>query len=456
MSSKYVEIYKYNDGFVKSKLSGISSLDKRLKKMLEDFRKERREDLINYHRGNKEGHVEDKKNKGVKNKDKLRHSKFYKEWKLASMWSKELIEYNWLNFCSRLDIIKESPHDWFILPLAKGIRCMVIHGNGYCELRDEEGWRIVVVENSPFKHLGLTIIDGIYDKNTNTFHCNDIIVWNNLNMCNSSTECRLYILKSRIEENVCNINKQIKDINMAICGVSKIKKSVPNINLKLSSYYPLTKNNIMELYRGVVIGNEAFDYTHLIFVNKNSLYLSEKEDYTYLKLQDCTQTRYIWRDSNMKKRYESNTCDLNLSFRLELHENLLYSSNKALIGQVDINKPENINEALSLETDQRVKLDESGYLIVDVKFKTINILNLLENFTSNNYNDFNINASETLNKNLFDISNISAKNKMRCKSDNIDYIIFHCIEFINNTESTKMHNNTSFSNLDIETLVNSF
>ncbi|KAH8741885.1 hypothetical protein FG386_003012 [Cryptosporidium ryanae] len=455
MSSNYVEIYKFNDGFIKDKSSNISSIDKKLKIMLENFRKERRESLINYYRDNGGNQAQDNKNKD-KNKRKLRHSRFYKEWKLALMWSKELIEYNWLNFCSDLDIIKESPHDWFILPLANGIRCMIIHGNGYCELRNEEGWRVVAIKNSPFKHSGLTIIDGIYEKNANVFHCNDIIVWNNLNMSNSPTECRLYILKSRIEENISFTNKQMEDVNMVTRCNFNAKKSISSINLKISNFYPLKKDNIIELYKDAVMDKKVLDYTHFLFINKDSLYLPGKEDHDSLESRNHTQIRYIWRDINMKNGHKVNKCDNDLSFRLELHENLLYTSNKVLIGKIDINTPEEVNEALSLEADQEIKLKEIGYLIVDVKFKTTNILNLLENFTSSNFNYFDINNKEAINKNLFDISNISAKNKMVCKSDNIDFIIFHCIEFIqNNTESINIHNNTSFSNLDIETFINS-
>ncbi|EAK89106.1 hypothetical protein [Cryptosporidium parvum Iowa II] len=455
MNSSYNSYYKLNHGFIKEKHSDMSSIDKKLRGMLEKLRTERRQKFLKFQR------TEDKEYFKPKGKSEKVHSKFIKDWKLSKVWSKELIEYTWLSKLSEgYKSIQENPQDWLLLPICTGSRSMLIQGNGYCELRNQDGWRIFTVKNVPFAHTGLTIIDGIYNQDQNTFYCNDLIVWNNLNICISTTECRLHFLSSRIEESgVTNRTAESMDVSMVLDSNLKL---IPNIRIQLGKYFPLSKDSLLHIY-GVNdrMHGPLSDFDCLVFVRKDSVYDVE-QDYedAYPECKEyCTASQknwFIWRDKQNKsfKDCRDKEMDDNTTFKLNINEkNELYTKDKVLIGKVRCSGT--LTENLSLDNDQKILLNEFGIVFVKVKFETENILNLLNIISSRCLNSIcgnNYSKSE----NIFELSNVSIQDKFSCKLDSSDYIFFKCIEFITETKySSCMIPNESNLNLNVESLLNS-
>ncbi|OII70853.1 uncharacterized protein cubi_00998 [Cryptosporidium ubiquitum] len=457
--SSFSSYYKLNHGFIKEKPSDMSSIDRKLRNMLEKLRAERRQEFLKFQR------AEDDQNFKIKgkNKNKGKNSKFIKNWKLSRTWSRELIEYAWLSKLSEgYKSMQENPQNWLVLPIYRGRRSMLIQGNGYCELRNQDGWRMFTVKNAPFIHTGLTIIDGIYNHDQNTFQCNDLIVWNNLNICTSTTECRLHFLSCRIEESGVT-NKTVESIDVSMMSGSD-PKFIPNIRIQLGQYLPLSKNNLLRLFRiGDQFSSPQSDFNYLVFVRKDSMYDTEQEfDKLYSQCQEyrtlSQQNWLIWSGQVIKafKDYNKKEEEPNgLTFRLNINEkNELYTKDKVLIGEV--NHPEILNKSLSLDNDQKILMNEYGLVFVKVKFEKENILNLLDliasrypfDIFSNNHNEFK--------SIMFELSNVSSQDKYSSSLDNFDYIFFKCIEFV--TE-TKYKNCTLLDelnlNLNMESLLKS-
>ncbi|KAH8585078.1 uncharacterized protein ELE39_001029 [Cryptosporidium sp. chipmunk genotype I] len=457
MNSTYSSYYKLNHGFIKAKPSDMSSIDRKLKGMLEKLRMERRQEFLKFQR------TEDKERFKPKGKSKIVYSKFIKDWKLSRAWSKELIEYVWLSkFSEGYKYMQENPQDWLLLPIYRGSRSMLIQGNGYCELRNQNGWRMFTVKNTPFVHAGLTIIDGIYNQDQNTFYCNDLIVWNNLNICISTTECRLHFLSCRIEESGV-INKTIDSTD--ICMISELgPKIIPSIRIQLGKYFPLSKDNLLHICKiKDQIRSSSSDFDYLVFVRKDSMYDTEKDcDDSHLQCQECCtvpkQNWLIWRDRQIES---FNDCkdreidDNTLTFRLNINEkNELYTKDKVLIGKV--NCSETLTKNLSLDNDQKILMNEFGFVFVKVKFEEENVLNLLNLILSRYPPRICDNIRSKPKDIMFELSNVSTQDKFSCKLDSSDYIFFKCIEFITETKYSNCMILEEFNlNLNMESLLDS-
>ncbi|POM84412.1 hypothetical protein CmeUKMEL1_12265 [Cryptosporidium meleagridis] len=455
MKSSYNSYYKLNHGFIKEKHSDMSSIDKKLRGMLEKLRMERRQKFLEFQR------TENKEYFKSKGKSKKVYSKFIKDWKLSRVWSKELIEYTWLSKLSEeYKSIQENPQDWLLLPICAGSRSMLIQGNGYCELRNQDGWRIFTVKNAPFAHAGLTIIDGIYNQDQNTFYCNDLIVWNNLNICISTTECRLHFLSSRIEESgVTNRISESMDVPMLSSSSLKL---VPNIRIKLGKYFPLSKDSLLNIY-GVNdrTHNSLSDFDCLVFVRKDSTYDAE-QDYEDLYIQSkeyCIGPQknwLIWRDKQNKSFNDGRDKEMddNTTFKLNINEkNELYTKDKVLIGKVRCSGT--LTKDLPLDNDQKILMNEFGIVYVKVKFEAENMLNLLNVLSSRCLNSICGN-SYSKSENIFELSNVCIQDKSSCRLDSSDYIFFKCVEFITETKYNNcLIPNESNLNLNIESLLNS-
>lgn len=459
MTSSYNSYYKLNHGFIKDKSSDMSSIDRKLRGMLENLRKERRQEFLRLQRNEGEEHLGPR----GKRTGKGSHSKFIRDWKLSRAWSNELIEYRWLSKVSEgYRSMQDCPQEWLVLPLCEGRRSLLIQGNGYCEIRNQEGWRMFTVKNAPFTHNGLTIIDGVYDQDQNVFHCNDLIVWNNLNMCTSTTECRLHFLSCRIEESGVTSRPAAEDSDIYM-KLDSLPRLVPNIRIQLGKYYPLSRDNLVNICGTAgQLGGAPPCLGHLVFVRRDSLYEADK-DCTHLGqrcqeccLDDSQQGWLIWRDQetsvfNREKDTETETFEA--TFRLNANEkNELYTKDGVLVGKVS--GPGTISESLSLDEDQKVLMNEYGLVFVKVKFGDEHMLDVLDLILSGNPL-----SSDLVSKDAspFELSSVSSQDKLSSKLDSSDYVLFRCAELVAKAKHKRrtVTHEERYLNLNMESLLNS-
>ncbi|KAJ1609205.1 hypothetical protein OJ253_1639 [Cryptosporidium canis] len=459
MISNYNSYYKLNHGFIKEKPSDVSSVDKKLREMLEKLRKERRQEFLKLQR------IEDNEREKSRKKSscKGRNSKYIRDWKLSKAWSNELMEYKWLSRSSEgYRSIQDCPQEWLILPLCKGRRSMLIQGNGYCELRNQDGWRMFTVKNAPFAHNGLTIIDGIYNRDKNTFYCNDLIVWNNLNMCTSTTDCRLHFLFCRIEEyGVKNITTENNDV----CMISEhTPKLVHNIRIELGRYFPLSRDSLLNICgANGQFDKDSFYFDHLVFVRRDSMYEvcndNDQLDGEYqTSYTDYQHNWFIWRDKGLSifcSEKDVETEAIELIFRLNINEkNQLYTKDGVFVGKVNCSGI--VSESLSLDNDQKFLKSEYGRVFVYVKFGEEDIPKILNTILPENTIGNCVKGEHTINDtNLIELCNVSPQDKVYSGLDNSDYIQFRCIEEITKSKY-KYHtiNNEFYLNLNMDSLLN--
>lgn len=459
MTSSYNSYYKLNHGFIKERPSDTSSVDKKLRGMLERLRKERRQEFLKLQRTEGEEHVRPR----GKSTSKGRHSKFIRDWKLSRAWSNELVEYRWLsNVSDGYRSVQDCPQEWLILPFCEGRRSMLIQGNGYCELRNQQGWKMFTVKNAPFSHNGLTIIDGIYNQDQNIFYCNDLIVWNNLNMCTSTTECRLHFLSCRIEESGAanRITVEGSDVCMKLNSPPKL---VPSIRIQFGKYYPLSRDNLLKIcVADDQLGRSPSHFDHLVFVRRDSMYEADQYcTHSTQRCQECCmnsqQGWFIWRDQEMSVfscEEDAETETIESTFRLNVNEkNELYTKDGVLVGKVKGLGA--ISDSLSLDNDQKVLMNEYNLVFVKVKFGDKHILNALDLISSRN--PLSSNDSMSRDVSLFEPQNVSSQDKHSSKLDSSDYMFFRCIELVSKAKrknQTRVHEECHL-NLNMESLLNS-
>ncbi|KAL7066550.1 hypothetical protein ACR3K2_30200 [Cryptosporidium serpentis] len=489
----YYEYYKFRDNFVRNNNTEISAIDISLRNMLNESRKIRREIFLNEKRislitsrNSIENNLENENNKIIK-----KNSRYIKEWNLALTWSSELVKYNYLTLFTWDTFIKNyTPGEWLVTPITIGIRCILIYGNGYCEIRDEHGWTIFVIDIPPFKHSGLTILDGIYNYIIDTFICYDVIEWNNLKICDSSTDCRLYFLRSRFQEiGLDNYNNRIEIENEDILidirnDLSHIKHYYPykslnnwnkehknNIKIQMANYFEITKQVISSLYLKSINAIENNDMNKFLsffaFVHRESCY-----NYDY----SCYW--YIWRDYNMKppgilgnlfidstkikkkkginkklkkKNYnniqqiitdmdaegedEINMDSKNdgISFILELrNSNDLYTSENLYMGNLLSLHPENENK-ISLEIFNK----NSNFRLVRVFVDSSQIEIFMNNFNQKILLPLDSNIKGFTGCIFGTMKIIGLNSRWHVKADSIDYILFQCTEFFK--KKTEIH-----------------
>ncbi|OAF65605.1 RNA U transporter 1 [Intoshia linei] len=106
--------------------------------------------------------------------------------------------------------LNEIPEDlmenWYILPVPKGYRNLLISNNNKTRAYSKYGKKIDNFDSILPGGSSLTItqkhtaIDTIYCKEINKYYVLDAICWNSLELCNNSTDMRFFWLKSKMEE----------------------------------------------------------------------------------------------------------------------------------------------------------------------------------------------------------------------------------------------------------------
>lgn len=158
-------------------------------------------------------------------------------------------------------------NDWLVTPCPKGTRCLLIASMGYTKLYNKYGMLLSTCStalpggNKGGRKMGshCTILDGIYNKVTETFYILDLLSWNLHNMSDGETCFRQYWLETQLID-IPAINTISDRNNIIIKLLTKQPCNLESLN-ELFMKYPPFENNLPEL--------DGF-----LFYHKNSHYFS--------------------------------------------------------------------------------------------------------------------------------------------------------------------------------------
>ena len=129
-----------------------------------------------------------------------------------------------------------------VYTIPRGSKCLVSTSNKRTSIRDKNGWLLDNVNtllpngNSESKESGITMMQGVYDKEKKTMYLTDLITWNNELFIDNTAELRLMALISKIKSNP---------------QLSKISGSLNEIRFRMPQIMICSKSTIESLYYGL-------------------------------------------------------------------------------------------------------------------------------------------------------------------------------------------------------------
>ena len=182
--------------------NAVSNQEKRRARILE-AQKSRRQDFLSIARNlaSNEFEYDEEEDENESFNESMDTSDIVKKYKVRQRFKNQLMESEWL-----VEIPQDFATNWSMVPVPEGRRCFLVAGYGTTSHYSRSGHFI-----NSFPSLlpggcrrkdrdAITFLDCIYVQIEATYYILDVMIWRNHSFYDCDTECRFFMLKSKIEE----------------------------------------------------------------------------------------------------------------------------------------------------------------------------------------------------------------------------------------------------------------
>ena len=179
----------------------VSNQEKRRGQILE-AQKQRRQDFLAIARNIASNDFEEDEEEFEECDESMDTSDIVRKYRVRQKFSNQLMESEWL-----VEIPQDFQSNWIMVPVPEGRRCLLIAGYGTTCHYSRSGHFInqfpslLPGGNRKRDRDKITFLDCIYVQVEGTYYVLDVMVWKDFSYYDCDTECRFFMLKSRLDEN---------------------------------------------------------------------------------------------------------------------------------------------------------------------------------------------------------------------------------------------------------------
>ena len=181
----------------------VSNQEKRRGQILE-AQKQRRQDFLSIARNIASNEFEEDDEEFDEDHDEsMDTSEIVRKYRVRQKFRNQLMESEWL-----VEIPQDFQSKWLMVPVPEGRRCLIIAGYGTTCHYSRSGHFINQFPSwlpggnrKPGNREKITFLDCIHVQVEGTYYVLDAMVWKDFSYYDCDTECRFFMLKSRLEEN---------------------------------------------------------------------------------------------------------------------------------------------------------------------------------------------------------------------------------------------------------------